>query len=276
MRIESPSSAARRSSHLPRESEAGFTLVEVAVVALLLAFLGALVYGSLSGIMRTKASLERDRVITRTAQYVLERMTRELTNRVPVAIVKDEDESSLASASGGEGADEEEEEPTGEETAEEEDPGEFQPLMVGKDQRAGDRDIDTLRFVSAGSGQVVFSGRQNVGVVEVFYELRDAEGTAGDMGKSVLVREEQPAGEMDSKLRSQRRVVFPLSKFVSSLNFRYRKRGKWLDEWPERREDLPDVVEITIRVEDERGNGELFRTAVSLLREARRNDPDGE
>lgn len=224
---------------MKRFSAAGFTLVEVAMVTLLLAMMAGILYGSLRSIVRTKTQIESQRAVMRTAEYVISRITRELTNRLDQPLATAEAAAPKVS-------------------------------LRGKNRRENDVDSDLIRFVSLGAGQVLYEGLTNFGAVEVEYRLEEAgEGeqiTSGPSGKRlVLVREEVPA--VDNKdIREKRRIVFPLSENVAELNFRYRHNGRWLDEWSEKRQTLPDAVEVTIGVPTASGAVERFRTAVSLFR----------
>ena len=235
----------------------GFTLVELVFVAALIALLSTILYGSVGGIVRTKNKLESRRMIDRTAQYVLGRMTRELTNAVPVPFTTYQSGTSSSDSSS--------------------DKNQTKTYFLGTKGRIGEYEADVLRFTSAGSGQVVFEGSSNFGVVEVEYRLEQAAATAlmttdpakipeGEV-RTVLVRDEIPAEVKDKDTALARRVVFPLSENVVSLNFRFRRAEKWLDEWPAKRQGYPGAVEITIGVRGEDGQVESFRTAVAMQRE---------
>lgn len=223
-----------------KRPEAGFTLIEVAMVALLLALMSGILYGTLRSLKNTKAQIEARRTSTRTAQYVLQRMTRELTNRLEQELAQN-------------------------------DPSAPKVRFLGKNEKIGEADADSIRFMSLGSGQVVYEGSTNFGAVEIEYRLSEAGEddlitTDAAENQLVLVRSEVPA--VDNKdIREKRRIVFPLSERISSLNFRYRRSGKWLDEWSEKRQGIPDAVEITIGITGANKSIEKFRTAVSLKRE---------
>ena len=224
-------------------TERGFTLVELVVVSLLLALMASLVYGALSGISRTKFALESEREITRTAQYVLGRITRELSNIREEPLTPPDD-----------GAEEEDE---------------FEAYLLGADGQIGGLPADSMRFVSSGTGQVLFGGLQNSGSVDITYQL-----VQRGQNELALVRIEQPAGDADKEQRKKQRIVFPLAENVTALNFRYRRRGKWLSEWTLRQSGIPDAVEITLQVRGDADRVETFRTAVSLHFE--RLEPDDE
>lgn len=246
-------------------SEQGFTLVDVAVVTVLLALLGAVIYSTLDGMMRTREALEGQRLVTHTAQYVLSRMTRELANRTEDSIVPPSESPTPVPADGSGELGEEEQDDENEES---------DLLMLGVDKKNGDHDADQIIFSSVGSGQVLFNAAQNFGVVQISYRLEQRRGSGlgteatlgSDAEHSVLVREERPAQVVDKKKAEERTLIFPISDHVTSLNFRYRRKNRWLNEWKEDQIGLPQAVEITLRVEDETGKGETFRTAVSLTR----------
>lgn len=274
-----PLSNAYQKSRLA-DREHGFTLAEVAIVSVLLALLASLIYGSITGIMRTKKVLDEQRTVLSTAQYVMSRMTRELANRVeePLSSEKESARASSAGESGGEqsGDGEEGGEAGGEEEQAADQDEEFDVYLLGINRRDGDRDADSIRFVSSGGGQVVFQGAQNIGLVEISYELLGGSTSMHDGNDSsrrtgfTLVRAERPAGKVDEKVRAARTIRFPMSERIESLNLRYRKRSKWLDEWSEKEEGLPEAVEISLTVSDDSGSSSNFRTAVPLTREPKR------
>lgn len=237
-----------------RYCESGLTLVEIAVVSVLLSLLSLIAYGSLTGIGRSKAKIEAEREVTRTAQYVISRLSRELMNRV--------------------------EQPFASDTNEKESSGTQKKIyFLGKDQKSGSKSSDSIRFSSLGSGQVVFGGEANPGVVEIEYRMVEAKDKdliltgAEESGEKrmVLVREEIPAGldstESAKEIRAKKRIVFPISERVSSLNFRYRRNGKWLDEWSEKRKGFPDAIEITLGIRGAAENTEYYRTAIAIGRD---------
>ena len=215
---------------LAKTNERGFTLAEVAIVTVLLAMLSGVIYSSFASITRTKEKLEAERAITRTGQYVIQKITRELQNR---------GEEPLAGYTN-------------------------DIYLFGKNQQLNNRDADIIVFTSNGAGQALFEGSRNFGLVEVSYRIVEEQSAAGGM-KRRLMREERPTGISDPKLLAQRTVSFPVSELVTSLNFRYRYRNRWLDDWNESRVQLlPQAVEVTIRVEDGIGTSETFRTAIAL------------
>ena len=214
--------------------EAGFTLVEVAMVTVLLALLSGVIYSTLSGIVRTKEKLESERAITRTGQYVIQRLTRELQNHANVYLLN---------------------------------VGVDDMSLFGRNGQLGGSDSDIIAFVSNNAGQTLSEGGRNVGAVQLSYRLVESQGQDGRPRRQ-LIREERPAGISDPNILRERTIAFPISDLVTQLNFRFRRgtEGPWLDEWRNRPDKVPDAVEITIRVEDWVGTGETFRTAVRLPR----------
>ncbi len=269
------------SEKINNNNQRGLTLVELALVTALLGVVSLLLFSTLSGIIRTKRDLEASRIQQRTAQYVIKRISRELENRMLLPV---KEGPASSAASGGNPA-----APTATPNPVDEDEA-FPLYLIGTDERAGEYDRDRIRFVSAGSGQEIYQGTANHGIVQIEYRLEDV--AEGEQTKTVLVRDEIPAGVKDNNILQARRVLFPVSENVTSLNFRYLYRGKWLNLWnalemdtdPDDLDDdteLPDAIEISISVKapdnsdnpnnTQLGNTQLrreahFRTAVSMLR----------
>src|SRR5262245_11173873 len=63
-----------------RNGEKGVTLVELVVVAALVAILSGVLYGIMSGLLRARDSTEKIRDAETTAHYLFARMTRELSS----------------------------------------------------------------------------------------------------------------------------------------------------------------------------------------------------
>lgn len=232
--------------------EAGFTLIELSFVALLLALLGAIVYGTITTMVRTKNALEERRVSERTAEALLTRISRELENRYAEGLRKKKKAVSEQDSS----------------TEQSSDEAETVSMLLGRSLKIRGNDADSIRFITLGNPGSTIMG--NSGVIEVEYRLEP--GPAGQAGRELfnLVREEVPADLRDEKALLARDYKIVLSDHVRSLQFRYRFNRRWVNQWSNRRENLPDAVEITLVLATESGGSDTYRTAVSLFR------PEGE
>lgn len=234
-----------------RSYDSGFTLVELLFVALLLALLSAILYGSLEGIIITRKTIEERQQSTATARYVIERMTREIASRAAEPI---------SDPQGGENNN-----------------SQFQTVvrryLSGKNLDAGSSDQDSLRFVSTSAAQAAMNGFPNAGLVEIEYRLEDLpDGSKqpefdDDLKSYALVREEIPAGKDNKKEKEETktgRIVFPLADNVVGLNFRYLRDGTWTDAWDGSLARFPEAIEITLRLRESKGKIATFRTAVAV------------
>lgn len=231
----------------------GFTLIELLLVSVLLALLSAILYSTINGIIRGSSLIEEQRVMTRTGQFVLERMTRELSARALIAL---NSEKSNSEAPGN--------------------PFGIQPrhAMIGIDKKLGHSQADIIRFVSTTSGQAGQGAVQNFGLLEVQYALGEMDDSYlpnlkahADKDRYVLLRREAPANVQNQELLKQRTYTIPLAENVVGLNFRYMKDGAWQEQWQDPGLRLPEAVEITLRLASETSEQTaLFRTAVLISR----------
>ncbi len=233
-------------------TETGFTLVELLVVSLMLALLSGILYGTISGILRGRSIILGEESTARSAQYVLERMTRELTARVAVPLSDPEGSSNTSQR---------------------------QYIRASKSTSSSEG-VDRIRFVSSNAGQQSFNDVQNFGLLEVEYRLADPQRgedyeelepeerqLAAD--DKVLLREESPADvERDETIKA-RDLVFPMAEKVRGLQFRFFKDGKWSDIWQPNRAALPEAIEITLQLRSDGENIDTYRTAIALSRQSR-------
>lgn len=223
--------------------EDGFTLIELVVVSLLLALLSAVVYGSITTLVRTKNVLEDRRVSERTAQSILSRLSRELENRQSEPLTDLMNKRGRSSRRGKD--------------------NDFLSLLIGRTRRLVGRDADSIRFVTLGSS--ASSNLGNPGIVEVEYRVE-----ATNLSREapfILLREEIPAGVDDRRILESRQFRSVLSDKIHSLQFRYRFNRRWVNQWSASRETLPDAVEITLSVFTDSGGVDTYRTAVLLYRQ---------
>jgi len=235
-------------------SEKGFTIVELLVVSLMLALLSGILYGTISGILRGRSIVLGEESTARTAQYVLERMSRELTGRVALPL------DDTRGSSGGRGS--------------------TPKYLRASKSSSSSEGTDRLRFISSNAAQTSFRSIQNFGLVEVEYRLQDPVSSDADLPideddekfaseDKVLVREESPADVDEEKTRDARTLVFPLAERVRGLQFRFFKDGTWADTWEPKRASLPQAIEITLKLRGSEESIDTYRTAVAISRPTR-------
>jgi type II secretory pathway pseudopilin PulG len=220
------------------QNESGLTLVELAVVTVLLSLLGLVVFGTLSGMLRTRTTIFASREGQRSAERVLAQMTKELGNIALTELLR----ADLSQS---------------EDIPKKDD---FDSLYVyGINIQKGGKDLDTLRFVSRGSGESIGGVVRNPGDVEIEYRIEEID------QKLTLVREELPAGIRNINQLKTRRLLLPLATGVEGLNFRYRYDRKWTEGWEGELDDFPDMIEIELTVQTEQGR-QAYTTAVAIPR----------
>ncbi len=230
------------------KQEHGLTLIELVVVAFLIAILTSILYGALGGIIRTRDRTEELRSTDRTAHYLFGRIGLEIGGRSFVPL------NTVTADSAGSGS-----------TA----PPSAPPLpsyIVSDNKHEGDYDSDSLRFVSANAAQAFVGSPGNFGMVEVEYRLdnsRDASPSSSGP-KRILVRRETPAGISSADTLTKRTVEIPLAEDVVSLKFRFMKSGKWQDGWHETANPLPEMIEMTVSVRAPNDSVETYRTAFPI------------
>jgi len=230
-------------------------------VALLLALLGSIVYGSITTLVRTKSVIESGRVGQRTAEALITRISRELENRYAEPLRSKNAASQAGASSAGATT-----------TAPPDD--DAAPLLVGRTRRVQGVSADSIRLVTLGNPASTEMG--NPGLIEVQYSLQSIPNTAdtGSLNPGSLytgpmfslVREEGPANVEDQKTFDARTFRQVLSDKVRSLQFRYRFNRRWVNQWSTKRETFPDAVEITLSMASEGGGSQIYRTAVSIYR----------
>jgi len=236
--------------------EGGFTLIELIAVTVLLALLGSIVYKTLDGLMQSKQIIEDQRSARVGIRYVLSRMMKELSSRQAYSIGNflfgEGNEKSTSRYSN-------------------------RVYFLSKNETDGNSDKDSLRFISGAPVDSPSTPYGRNGVVEITYRLERMEIPFGKerpndgFGSYILVREEIPSGLPDKDVRDERKVVWPIAENVIGLNFRFRKRDKWLEEWKMNDRGFPEAVEITLKFRGARGRIETFRTAVAIEKRRRGN-----
>ena len=247
----------------PDTQESGFTLVELLVVCVLLGLLAAILYGTITGILQGRAIIESERQTQQIAQYVFERMGRELAGRSLTGLSEpsDKQQSTTQQTSPFAGL--------GQQTG-----GSGRSYFVGSNAKESSSDRDRMRFVSANGSQQLFGKLPNYGLVELDYRLEEPEDRTEQpkdgFPNLLLVRGEVPAEVTDKDVVEKRSATLVLADDVVSLNFRYMKDGKWQDEWAEQFTRLPEAVEVTLRLRASEDHIETYRTAFGVSRPVRR------
>ena len=252
-----------------RMDQRGFTLPEVLVVTVLLALLSAILYSVISGILRSREIAHSIVDVDRNAHVILARMTEEFSSRSLMIPVRN--------SSGSEPTPDPQRGPTP-------GAGEGSPwryvgaqYFVGRNTRDGEYDRDSLRFVTHSSGLAPSGVFANHGPIEILYQLQAGSEIEGADGERItkqgfadastpltLVREEYPASVDDKEILKQRHFVTPIAEGILSLNFRFQKEGKWLEQWRDQSPPLPEAIEITIGLKGEGDRVEYYRTAIAI------------
>lgn len=229
-----------------RYETAGFTLLELVVVAMLLSIILIVLFRTLNTIQASGKLIDNQRSAGKTAQVVLARLIREFSSRYQLPLSGDQQNIPPAGAN----------------------QGGFnnnQAFLLGEDQETGKSDTDSIRFVTEGFSGDTFG---NPGVVEVAYSLHEStsEELRGGYRPYVLVREEVPWGVSEKDTAEKFKKVQPIAENIVSLNFRYFGNDSWKSTWNESNQLPPLAVEITLKVLGSSGQVETYRTAVALGR----------
>lgn len=261
-------------------SEAGFTLVELVAVSVLLGMFTLVLFGSLDGIISSRSNILNRNQGSRTARIAFERITRELNNKYLRG-------GGLSEANS----------PSGEDENIPQDPNAQDPnaqdpniqstnqstnqrssggssYFIGKNKSSGDAQQDSIRFLSSGVSETIFNGFSNHGVVEVGYELvpdSDVKYDGSTKNTFILTRNEQPAAVENEKIIESKLLTTPIASNISSLNFRYlNEDGAWVDDWDKNKSLIPKAIEIFIAIQndDEDAMETSFKTAVFISQKA--------
>lgn len=243
--------------------QAGMTLIEIIVVVVLLGIMTLIIYGTIRNITESKRLVEDQRSLVRSARFILGKMIGELSSKSSQSLRAEDQEQE-------EEQDEDPELSGGAFGANPASPythstGSF---MIGKSAQGEKSDVDELRFVSNVASNSMLGPLGNNGALEIRYRLKEIK-TSKEVSEAgytrfVLIREEAPSGVEEKEVIEKRTVSWPLVDNVVSLNFRYLKNEKWLEEWKATDFGFPEVIEITLKVVSDKGRIEAFRTAVAM------------
>ena len=143
--------------------------------------------------------------------------------------------------------------------------------LEGNQEDLGDgRRADTLTFMANEGGQYLPDGGTHTGFVQISYRVEKDPDDRDSLAPFYLIREETPETSR-SQAPDQlydKSMVFPVTKLIHSLEFRYfdPDQKEWSTTWNNQHQDLPALVEFTIKLESSDGQVESFTTAVPTSR----------
>ncbi len=227
-------------------NQSGLTLVELVVVAVLLALMSAVLFGTINGIIRSRNTVEQKRIIGRTARYVLGQIREDLRARVAEPVIGEDEKASGAG-------------------------NPYQnTYMIGRRNETDQKNADTLTFVTQNLSAPGTNGTLLPGHSEVSYYLTSASGTLPASGTENadqslrLIRDTVPAGTKNKKIRDERRSSFVIADNISGLRFRYLFSGKWSEQWLPGQARLPDAIEVTLDIGSAAQDSQRYKMLVAL------------
>jgi type II secretory pathway pseudopilin PulG len=121
---------------------------------------------------------------------------------------------------------------------------------------------DSLTFLALEAGQFVSGQTINNGLVQISYRLHPNQDSQTGFS---LVREEM-SRSLPEKKAIEKRLVFPISDNVVSLDFRYYDTNSksWSNEWGNKNSGLPGLVEINVILESPQKTRKRYATTVAL------------
>jgi hypothetical protein len=199
----------------------------------ILATIFSIIYMSFATTIETKMTVEAGNDLYGMARLAMDRMTRELSMAyVRTATRRDETN------------------PT---------------LFLGEDHEASGYPIDALVFTSVSHVRLGFGARES-DQNEIGYFVVDDSAT----GDRVLTYREDAIPDAEN---TEGGVVYELCRSLYGINFRYwdPEKEEWIDDWdsraPEREQaPLPQAVEITLILRDDRNQELIFQTKVMVRR----------
>ena len=211
-------------------SEKGFTLIELIIVSVLLAILGGLLYRTINGVIQAKNIVESEIEATSRAQFILEKIGRELSSVNLGAL-------NLSNGSGSLGL--------------------SNVIFLGQKDR--------ITFNTSAGGQIINGRNNNYGSVQVSYYLESESKEFSGRKTFKLIREELPSGITDEKTVEMRRSSTTVINSVEKIAFRFYSRENWADTWDQ--PNLPEAVEILLLLKDIENTTKAYKTAYSLGRQ---------
>ena len=211
-------------------SEKGFTLIELVIVSVLLSVLGSLLYGTINGVIQAKNIVEAEIEATSKAQFVIEKMGRELSSVIPTAL-------NLTNPNG--------------------------TISLNNIAFLGQK--DKITFNTTAGGQIINGKNNNYGTVQISYYLEPESKEFGDKKTFNLIREEIPSGITDEKTVEIRRSSSTIVNSIEKVKFRFYSEENWADSWD--RPEVPEAVEILLLLKDIENSTKAYKTAYALRRQ---------
>ena len=214
------------------KSEKGFTLIELVIVSVLLSLLGSLLYSTINGIIQAKNIVEAEIEATSKAQFIIEKIGRELSSVIPSTLNLDDPDNPDAQ------------------------------ISLNNVSFLGQK--DRLSFNSAVGGQIVNGQNNNYGTVQISYYLEPESREFSNKKTFQLIREEIPSNITDKKTVEMRRTSVAIINSVEKIKFRFYSLETWEDSWEN--PNIPEAVEVLFLIKDIKGNTKAYKTAYALRR----------
>lgn len=234
-----------KSSKSPKkDSERGFTLIEIVIAVSILTIVVAVGYSGLTQIIQAKKALDDNRDADLIANSILTRMTREFQLAfASMPLLPDKGATDDKNAS--------------------------RARFKGTEKTLSNQEHgDTVSFIALEGGQYLPDGGTHAGLVEITYRVEpDPDSPAGSNQKFVLVREETPY-ILPAKKAYQKQMVFPITSDLVSLELYYfdGKKNQWTKSWGENDDNLklPRRIMYSLKIRTPSGKIVGFSTTVAV------------
>lgn len=226
-----------------KDTESGFTLIEIVIAISILAIIMMVTYSSLDQIIRTKYALDDSREMKAVVNSVLVRMTRELQlakSGLPLLPQRDKI-------------------------------GQFNKPnlnLLGENLKLPNREEgDSITFIASQGGQYLPDGLTHSGDVQITYRVEEDPEQEGQQNRTYyLVREEVPYLRSAEEAYKDS-MIFPMTRKLVGLKFRYydSRTNKWVSSWGQNANlRVPQIIEFEVKLRSEKGSIGTFKTAVAL------------
>jgi prepilin-type N-terminal cleavage/methylation domain-containing protein len=244
------------SKHLvPARPDAGFTLIEVIIVLVILVFISLGIYQMTTETFKLRNSLANEGEFTNSVRMAMDVVNRDISGMFSPVLSKPEpapsttpnpqaiqDQAALAAS----------------------DQGKTSEFWLGATDSSGlrlSRFVGTasrISFISV-SHVRIYRDKPESDFAKISYELVADPDYTEAPGTSALIRIENPDAFDDDDRRSEKQATrYPILHGVNKLRFRFWRKdkggeqGKWETTWDTEREEFkdkyPDIVEVTIEV----------------------------
>lgn len=225
-------------------NEGAFTLLEIIVVVLLLGFISSITFTAMANLMKSKDLVLSQRKLYNDARYIFDRLNREFSAMETQPLPTSDQQSQQTS-------------------------GKRNAFLNAEDIQSSNADTDAIRFITSQGSQYFFNASTNGDLTELYYHLVESQDSAdedrnqGHWQKYTLVREEAAVGTQASPSAEKKKVIFPISENIISLNFSYALNGKWLSQWQDPYR-LPEAIQVTLSMQVDESPVEEFQTAFAI------------